>query len=194
MYAEHVPMIGAGMRANDDTFIRGILFAVCSIQQPITIVPRALTDIDRGELKWLWGHKREAYDYLQDHGSALWDNVTVWPTRGLENQVEISERVICALCQVPGLGIVKSAFVAQMLGHDVACLDTINVRREKRNPRQFRTDGKKTGAAFERKVQRYVAETFGHAERYWDDWCIDRADFYGMTPEAMSAIHLEIVR
>ncbi len=190
MYAEHVPMIAAGMHASDDTFIRGILFAVCSIQQPITSVPRALTDIDRGELKWLWGHKREAYDYLQDHGSRLWHDIA-WRT---DRRPDVSEYVIGALCQVPGLGIVKSVFVAQMLGHDVACLDTINIRREKRNPRQFRTDGKKTGAAFERKVQRYVAETFGHAERYWDDWCIDRADFYEMTPEAMSAIHLEIVR
>ena len=79
MYAEHVPMIGAGMRASDDTFIRGILFA-------------------------------------------------------------------------------------------------------------------EARPAFQRKVQRYVAETFGKAEHYWNSWCIDRADFYETTPEAMSAIHLEIVR
>ena len=192
MYAEHVPQISAGMRASDDTFIRGILFAVCSIQQSIIRVPLQLRDIDGGNLSPLFGHKREAYDYLQDHGSKLWRQCTA--ETDFPYRPSCSIAVIRALAQVPGLGIVKSAFVAQMLGHDVACLDTINVRREKRNPRMFRTDGKKSGVAFERKVQKYVAETFGRAQELWDCWCIDRADFYDVTPEEMSAIHLEVIR
>jgi hypothetical protein len=185
-------MIGAGMRENPDTFIRGVLFAVCSIQQSIIRVPMQLRDIDRGNLSPLFGHKREAYDYLQDHGCGVWHDIA-WRT---ERAPDVAEYVIGALCKVPGLGIVKSAFIAQMLGHDVACLDTINIRREKRNPRAYRSDGpdRKSTAAFQRKIQRYVAETFGRAEHYWNSWCIDRADFYEMTPEEMSAIHLEVIK
>jgi hypothetical protein len=182
------------MRSDLDTFMRGILFAVCSIQQSIIRVPLQLRDIDKGNLTPLFGHKREAYDYLLDHGSTVWRTCT--EETDFPYRPSCSIQVIGALCKVPGLGIVKSAFIAQMLGHDVACLDTIHIRREKRNPRAYRSDGpaKKTGPAFERKIQRYVAETFGKAEHYWNSWCIDRADFYDMTPEDMSAIHLEIVR
>jgi hypothetical protein len=133
MYAEHVPQIAAGMRASDETFLRGILFAVCSIQQSIIRVPPQLHDIDAGNLTPIFGHKREAYDYLQDHGCELWWQCTA--ETDFPYRPSCSIEVIGALCKVPGLGIVKSAFIAQMLGHDVACLDTINIRREKRNPR-----------------------------------------------------------
>ena len=176
MYKEHVPLIAEGMRADPDVFMRGIMFAVLSIQQPVTGVPRQLADIDRGELKWVWGHKREAYDYLQEHGCALWRDVVSVPSRGTEN----ARVVITMLCRVPGLGIVKAAFVAQFLAHDVACLDTRNVNTDGRNPLETRAD-KKSGPAFDAKVARYVAETYGRAQFFWDRWCKEAGDYFEKT-------------
>ncbi len=191
MYSEHVPQIAEGMRADPDVFIRGIMFAVCSIQQPVTGVGRQLDDIDRGELKWLWGHKYEAWEYLQKHGCKLWREVCDVPTDGPEN----AQRAIMLLTRVPGLGIVKAAFVCQFLAHDVACLDTRNVTTDKLDPRRYRSDGEKgkKTKAFERKCARYVAETYGRAQFLWDRWCAEAGAYFEKSAEEISALHLEVI-
>lgn len=97
-----------------------------------------------------------------------------------------------AMLEVPGLGIVKSAFVLQLMGFDVACLDSRNIKREGRNPRAFRTDGNDPHM-LRPKVARYLDETYGKAETYWDAWCRDVAEAYHLTPEAVSELHLSIV-
>lgn len=42
-------------------------------------------------------------------------------------------------------------------------------------------------------VLAYVRETYGRAEEYWDAWCTDVAQTYGLTPEAVSELHLAIL-
>lgn len=94
------------------------------------------------------------------------------------------------------MGIVKAAFVAQMLGHDVACLDSRNVEREGLPARQWRTDGdaRKATRGHVRKVGRYIAATRGHARRYWNEWCAYVAQDYDLTPLAVSELHLAICK
>jgi hypothetical protein len=87
---------------------------------------------------------------------------------------------------------VKGAFIAQLMGYDIACLDARNVSREARNPRAYRTDGK-TPRQLEPKVRLYVGETFGRAAEYWDLWCEDVAQAYGRTAQEISELHLAIV-
>lgn len=190
MYSNHMPAIRDAMRADFTVFQRGAVFAVCSIRQPTINVPDQLAvlfDGAEGENP-LFGHKHEAWAFIQGPDAAtLWRDVLSRPMTRAGAQAAIVD-----LLRVPGLGIVKAGFVAQLMGFDVACLDSRNVTREGRNPRAFRTDGR-APEALRPKVLAYVAETYGKARRYWDVWCRDVAAAYDRTPEEVSALHMAIV-
>lgn len=195
MYRQHMPQIRDAMRADLEVFRRGCMFAVCSIRQPTINVPDQLGilfDNEESENP-LFGHKFGAYDYiLSAKGAQLWAEFSGVRDAIRTHTQSASEYAIGLLLDVPGLGIVKAAFIAQLMGFNVACLDARNVTREKRNPRAYRTDGK-TARQLEPKVRAYVAETFGKAEHYWDAWCQDVAVAYDRTPEEISALHLAII-
>jgi hypothetical protein len=194
MYRQHVPAISEAMRDSPEGFVRGCMFAILSIRQPVTAVPDQMAVLfgeaeATRDTEPLFGSKWQAWAYLSDPGNAarMWEDVCakLFTRKG-------ARAGLLRLLEVPGLGIVKAGFILQMLGHDVACLDTRNVKREGRNPRAFRTDGRKP-AALVRKVDLYLNETYGHAERYWDQWCTEVAGYYDMTPEAVSALHLSVI-
>jgi len=187
VYDAHVPVISAAIYEDAETFKRAVTFVILSIRQPIENVPAMLADVDetRAESIYLLGHKRAAYRYIELHGRELWARV-----RDLTDP----EAVILELLSVPGLGIVKAGFLAQLMGLDVACLDSRNVAREGRKPREYRTDGKGAECrAIRRKVSRYVAETGGRAREYWNAWCEDVAQTRNNTAQTISEIHLTIV-
>jgi hypothetical protein len=186
VYAEHVPQIAAAMRGSTEGFARGVLFSVCSIRQPIVAIPEQLAEVEREgpEAKALFGFKRSAYAYLREHADTLRREVLAADWNGAR---------FATLLRVPGLGIVKSGFVLQLMGYDVACLDTRNVRREGRDYRAFRTDGKAPDK-LRNKVALYLLETQGKAEHYWNAWCEEVAADNNLTPLAVSALHLSIVR
>lgn len=189
MYQDHVSIINAGMRADPDTFARGVTFAFLSIRTQFVRVAEQMAQVDAvgSNARALWGHKRGAYDYLRKNKYLLyWDMV---------EEVKTSEEAIAALCRIPGLGIVKAAFVCQMMGHDIGCLDTRNIQRLGLNPREWRSDGeaRKDTVAFKRKIARYVDTTQGRAEELWNDWCNDVSNVYKVSAEEISRDHLIIV-
>lgn len=174
MYAEHVPIIAHAMRADAATFKRACMFALVSARTQFVRVPKAMRDLDRDGDKsaHLWG----------------WKNVTLLPYYETREALK-------AVCLCPGMGIVKGAFVLQMLGHDIACLDTVNIAREGRNPRAYDSRGglRKTKPEFFSKIDRYIADTHGKAQYYWDTWCDQQGEKYGMTGERISLMHVDAV-
>lgn len=184
--------IAPAMRGDVTIFRRGIMFAICSIRQPTLGVPDQLGILFDGvqDENPLFGHKFDAWAWVNDDAqlSRLWLDVLACDTLKRKGAIE----AIVALLRIPGLGIVKAAFVAQLMGFNVACLDARNITRDKRNPRAFRTDGK-TPEALRPKVIAYVQETWGKSARYWDDWCADVAQAYDRTPQEISALHLAIL-
>lgn len=183
MYAEHCSAIAHYMHSDLEGFKRGAWFAICSIRQPITVVPEQVARLALGDTGPLFGHKVAAFDYLERHAWALWVSIKLAPDNAQR---------IAVLLHVPGLGIVKAGFVLQLMGYDVACLDSRNVKREGRAARAFRTDGKPP-AALGRKVAAYLREVEGKAAAYWDAWCQDVAQVYDMTAEQISELHMAIV-
>ena len=190
MYDSHVPIIAEAMRENFEAFRRGLAFVVCSIRQPIVTTPdqiAALFDGGETDESPLFGHKWDAWNFILSPKCAeLWKRV----------KAEYDpETVIWEVSRIPGIGIVKAGFVAQLMGLDVACLDSRNIKRDGRNPEQYRSRGgmQKDTAAFRRKVKAYVADTGGKAREYWDVWCTHVAQVYETTPEEISALHLAIL-
>jgi hypothetical protein len=187
MYRDHVPLINAAMRSSPDYFVRGVTFAILSARQPFVTVPDQLTELDedgadaRGLFSWKYG----AWLYVTEHKNELWERVCNAPD---------TETALWEITRVPGIGVVKGAFILQFLGHDIACLDTRNIKREGRSPRAYRSDGeaRKTTEAFKAKLRRYIRDTAGQAERYWDEWCREVAVTYKMTADEVSALHLNI--
>ena len=200
MYKKHcLGIIAPAMRADMEVFRRGVMFAICSIRQPTINVPDQLAILFDGEQDEspLFGHRFDAWAYISDNAkcAALWAHVRCFGIDGAwHDPQDDCENAITALLRVPGLGIVKAAFVAQLMGFNVACLDSRNVKREGRNPRAYETRGTKGGRKFSpAMVERYVAETYGRAEEYWNAWCCGVAEAYKRTPEEISALHLAII-
>lgn len=187
MYRDHVPIIAEAAANGAPAFTRVCMFAVLSARQQFVTVPDQFEALDRdGEgSEFLFSWKLGAYRYLRDNETRLWRKIMAIPKQN-------AAQAIAALCEVPGLGIVKAAFALQMMGWDCACLDTRNIKREKRDPRAYRSDGeaRKSGPAWQRKIARYCAETAGKAEFYWDTWCAEVGQVYDLTADNVSAIHL----
>lgn len=185
MYAEHVPQIAAAMRADQSTFCRGVMFAILSARVQFPRVPDQCKELTarKASAACLWGWKFDAYAFMTEHAATLYGGVAP------ENDTALA---LWRLTRIPGMGIVKGAFVLQMLGHDIACLDVRNIVKDGRAPRAYRSDGEesKAGKAFVRKIIRYVADTQGKAQFYWDRWCTEVAADYASTPERISELHL----
>lgn len=192
MYAKHVPIIEYAMRQDVDTFCKGVMFAVLSARVQFARVPEQCRELAENgqEARCLWSWKYDAYKYLEQHKATIWRAVCACPKTKIG-----ANHAIANLCRIPGLGIVKAAFIAQMLGHNVACLDIRNIQRDGRNPRAYRSDGeaRKVMPAFTAKIARYVDETWGTAEHYWNTWCNEVGPDYGMTGEACSMEHVTAI-
>lgn len=188
MYQDHVALLNSGIRHDPDMFCRAVTFAVLSIRQQFPTAVQSMKEFNQSGIvnpRYLWGHKRGAYDYLRVHKIRLWNSA---------KDASNSEDALDKLTEVPGLGIVKSAFVLQMMGHDIGCLDTRNIQRLGLNPREWRSDGRRKELdAFKRKIHRYVEFTQGRAEELWNDWCEDVARSYHVSSEEISADHLVII-
>lgn len=199
MYKQHcLGTIAPAMRADMEVFRRGVMFAICSIRQPTINVPDQLAILFDGEQDEspLFGHKFDAWAYISDNVkcAALWKKLCMLEDLRIHPTPRLCEHAIIALLDIPGMGIVKAAFVAQLMGFGVACLDSRNVKREGRNPRAYETRGAKGGRKFSpAMVERYVSETYGRAEEYWNAWCRDMAEAYKRTPDEISALHLAII-
>lgn len=201
MYKEHcLGIIAPAMRDDMATFRRGVMFAVCSIRQPITSVPDQIAALFEGGENPLFGHKFNAWAWISEERncSLLWKKLGLfWALQDYKGKPTRSATscALMALLEIPGLGIVKSAFILQLMGFDIACLDSRNVKREGRNPREYETRGTKGGRAkFQvTKINCYLDDVFGEAQEYWDAWCQDVAQAYDRTPEEISELHLAIV-
>ena len=185
MYAEHVPVIAAAMRADLETFRRGCMFAVLSARQPFQTVAQQVAELERdgAACRFLFGWKAKSFRYLSDHGESLWLAVKAAPD---------AASAVRVLTDCPGLGLAKAGFVAQLMGYDVACIDSRNIKRDGRKRDDYKVSNK-ASPRFARALARYVADTGGRSEYYWDVWCEDVAQNLGVRAETVSAMHLAIL-
>lgn len=191
MYSDHVPLLtrhGQTARGLADL----ATFVLLTIRQQFPRVPDEMKDVRKtGEnSRALFAWKLEGY---RDLHKPAWEGVAarVLATRKADYAIET------LMGAVHGLGIVKAAFVAQMLGHPVACLDSRNLVRlglSKRAFRAWRGDGY-SARAIGRKVTAYVAtcERAGGASFLWDAWCTEVGRDYGSTAQQISAMHLAAI-
>ena len=106
---------------------------------------------------------------------------------------------IDVLTNVPNLGVVKAAFVAQLCGMDVACIDSHNCDRLGLARTALRLAKTVKPATKLKKIGDYVAlcKRTGGSQYWWDTWCEyvagNSANKKLPTGDAVSAFHVEAV-
>lgn len=190
MYERDMPLIRDHALASPQGLADVITFVILTIRQPFQQMQRQMAQVraDGADAKPLFGHKRAGYEYAQEHKRVL--------HAAIVEAVKAGDPVgaIDVLTNVPGLGIVKAAFVAQCCGLEVACLDSHNLTRL-----GLPVDALKMAKGLKRetrlaKITKYVAlcaET-GGSRYWWDSWCEYVAGRRGSplkTGDAVSAFH-----
>ena len=138
--------------------------------------------------KYLFGAKREGYAYAVEHAEMLHAGMMA----ALATDDVVGAIDLIAL--VPGLGVVKAAFVAQMAGFDIGCLDRHNLARLGLPEDAFKLPKTLLPETRRRKIAEYVRYTraAGTSEYWWNSWCAYVAGRRGSplkTAAAVSAYH-----
>ena len=189
MYDRDMPAMRAHALASPERFTDVVAFVLCTIRQPLQTVAGQMADIRANGAKSavLFGSKRAGYQYALDHAAELLSAV-----RGAHAAAE----AVDVLTAIPGLGIVKAAFVAQICGFEVACLDTHNLRRLGMAEASLKLAKSVKPETRRRKIASYVAlcASTGGARHWWNTWCEfvagNRANRSLATADMVSAFHV----
>lgn len=193
MYDRDMPIMRDHALASPQGLLDVITFVLCTIQQPIRQVERQMRDIrEHGEnSKYLFGMKRLGYAFARDNIDWLYDAMLVYSI----NDQPVA--MIQALMSVPSLGITKAAFVAQICGFEVACLDMHNLDTLGYHRATFKTPKTLKPETVREKIKTYIdiCRETGGAEHWWNHWCnyVASRGFLNKTlttGDAVSAAHV----
>jgi hypothetical protein len=192
MYDRDMPLMRAHALASEDGLVDVIAFVLATIQQPLQSVANQMRDIraNGANSKYLFGSKRIGYAYAVEHKAVLHAAVS--------KACEIGDVIgaVDVLSNVPGLGIVKASFVAQICGLEVACLDTHNLRALGKAETAFKLAKSVKAETKRAKIADYVAtcRDTGGSRHWWNSWCAtvagNRANRSLTSADAVSAYHV----
>lgn len=193
MYDRDMPRMRSHALSSPQGLVDVIGFVLATIQQPLQSVKNQMADIkiNGAESKYLFGSKRLGYAYAVEHAVVLHAAITA--------AVDVNDVIGCidVLSNVPGLGIVKASFVAQICGLEVACLDTHNLRRLGLGEAAFKLAKSVKPSTKRKKIAGYVriCTDTGGSRHWWNTWCEfvagNRANKSLTSADMVSAYHVE---
>ena len=168
MYKRDNKKIAKFILKDADNTVIGITFVLGTIQNALSNVGKFMDGVANGGADSIaMTGKRNGYLYAVEHKYVLHE--------ALKAAVKHNDPVgaIDVLTNVPNLGIVKSAFVAQLVGLDVACLDSHNLDRLGLNRAALKFAKTVKPETKLKKIQDYVhlTQVTGGTEYWWDTWC-----------------------
>jgi len=190
MYKRDNKKIAQFILKNPDNTVIGIGFVIGTIQNALYKMRPFMDGLAHdGADSIHMSMKRKGYLYAIEHKHVLHE--------ALKAAVKHNDPVgaIDVLTNVPNLGIVKAAFVAQLVGLDVACLDSHNLDRLGLNRAALKFAKTVKPETKLKKIQDYVhlTQVTGGTEYWWDTWCNyvagNRANKKLTTGDAVSAYH-----
>lgn len=195
MYSRDMPAMRAHALASPSGLTDVVTFVLCTIQMPLQSVKNQMADIRQNgaNSKWLFGSKRVGYQYAIDHAAVLHAAVV--------KAAEIGDVVgaVDVLSNIPGLGVVKASFVAQICGLEASCLDTHNLRRLGLAESAFKMPKGLKHETRLSKIRAYLALCVksGGSEYWWNTWCATvagtRANKSLATADVVSRYHAECI-
>lgn len=174
-------------------------FTIASIQAGLsTVVPQGQSASDNGLAGITMTGKRNGIEYLIRNDAYLYQkSMHIADKHGYDNVDGIIE-VILLFMRVPNIGMVKAGFIAQMLGFNVACLDSHNLIRLGMTYSQMKIPKTLSDTSKRRKIRGYIelCQSKG-AEYWWNTWCEhvagNRANKSLDTGDVVSRYHVECV-
>ena len=150
-----------------------VLFVLTTIQAGLSTCKGQIDDVNTlgAQSRFLWGKKGDGLEYAKAHDGFLYGKIKhIEQTYGLDS-VEGCVEAIELFLNVPNLGMVKAAFVAQMFGFNVACIDSHNLKRLGLNANAVKL-GKVKPATRRAKIADYVKMTQIQGSAFWwNSWC-----------------------
>lgn len=173
MYNRDVPAIRDHALSSPDGLFDVIEFVLLTIRQPLQQVINQRRDIaQRGHKSpFLFGSKRDGWRWAQDHKGYL-HRVTL----DILQRPDSADRkadLIQHFMQVPGLGMVKAAFVVQCIGGGTACIDSHNLTRLGLPAAAVKVNNKLKPETIRKKIIAYIemCDDTGGTEYWWNTWC-----------------------
>lgn len=193
MYDRDMPKMREHALASPDGLADVIGFVLCTIQQPLQSVGNQMRDLraNGADSKYLFGSKRAGYAYALEHKHVL--------HAAIIKACEVNDAIgaVDVLSNIPGLGIVKAAFVAQICGLEASCLDGHNLKRLGLGEDAFKLAKTVKHETKLAKIKHYLelCSQTGGARHWWNTWCEfvagNRANRSLTNADMVSAYHVE---
>jgi len=172
MFARDCAAINAACLADKSAIVGAGLLTLLSIRQPFYLVPTQFASVQRmgAESQYLFGWKKEGFRTLAREAEGF-------RLAALAYKAAPSGEALDALVQrfmtVPGLGIVKASFLAQLVIGEGACLDSHNLERLGLRAEFFKTPKTLKAATIAEKIKTYrlTWSERGDSAYWWDSWC-----------------------
>lgn len=177
MYANHNPVIGAWARESAHNMEGVFMFVTATIQQPIEQVPAILADYQANgpASKYAWGWKVTALKHYAANRDTIYaDLMAIY--EGVKDDSGREIALLAYLANLPGLGLVKGAFVAQLAFGLGGCMDSHNMKRYGANAARFSASAFKALRSPQARVARIaeyceLVREVGGGPALWDSWC-----------------------
>lgn len=178
-------------RHNDRVFIDTATMVLLSIQQPWQGVPAQFAHVRQHgrDSVYLFGAKRNGFDYVTEFATDLRIAAQI-----AYDKADLDGLVMRYL-DIPGLGLVKASFLAQLTIADGACIDLHNARRLGLTPNDLKLPKALSAKSKLARLSAYNAtwREHGTSEYWWNTWCENMVGTtYNKrlaTAEQASAIH-----
>lgn len=153
-----------------DTIPGIVAFVSLTIQMPFYRIGAMVDDVRQNDYaaKSLWGWKSASLHYARANKRELHAASMAY----VAGRKSLDDLILDYLA-IPGLGIVKASFLAQLTVGDGACLDTLNLRTLGLTESHFKTPKTLQVKTIRAKIHTYntVWRASGDSAHWWDSWC-----------------------
>lgn len=175
MFANHNPVINRHAQSAPGGLLDVLRFTCATIQQKLETVGPILDSFraERGASRHAFAWKAGALDHYEENAGAIYDAAMAIASTS-RDEGESARRLTAYFASLPGLGMVKAGFVAQLAFGVSGCIDRHNIARMGYNAQSFKGFKQlKRTESRAAKIDAYVSaiERAGGSGALWDEWC-----------------------
>ena len=153
---------------------------------------------DKYKANCLWGLKAEGLEYAIKNDAWLYGKAIHIADKFGYDSIEGITEAILLFMSVPNLGMVKASFVCQMLGFNIACLDSHNLKRLGMNANFTKIPATMSDKGKRKKIATYIELCQQEGSEYWwNSWCDyvagNQANRLLVTGDIVSRFHVECI-
>ncbi len=166
-YRNDIRLINDLVQNDLAAFTHMLRFVLATIQQQLETVPDIAEDFERNGTTstYAFGSKRAGLEYLEGFAHTLYEDAL-----GVCGD---PEQLLRVFLRVPGFGIVKAGFAAQLFSNQVGCIDRHNVEVYGVPLSTLRYPKTASPTTQQEHIERYcdLCRGLGGSTRLWAAWC-----------------------